>query len=211
MAVYTLFSQANPGAGLTSDATAYTMGIQFSVSVSGTSLTATWFYSPSGAAVLPQTIALYAVTGQSLVHSEAASWSGAAGSGWVRAAFASAPSLSSSTQYKACVLQNTAANWYSGTNNYWTTDPQSGGITNGPLTAPGNAGSAQGQDTFNAGSALTYPANTFSATNYWIDPEVTVSNGNVNGLAASVAVAAVYGTVTGSGSSQHTNLLMMFP
>lgn len=173
MTAYTLFGQpANP-ATLTSDSADYTMGVQFSVSQAGCTLTAVWFWSAPGAAGLPETIALWAVTGQSLVHSETASWSGAAGSGWVKATFASPPSLTASTAYKASVFSNSGNFFYSGTSHYWDTGAGSAGITNGPLSAPSNAGAAQGQDTFTSGSVMAYPATSFNASNYWVDPEIT--------------------------------------
>lgn len=174
MAVYTLFSQGATGSSLTADATAYTMAVQFSVGVSGSTLTAVWFYSATGAGVLPQTILLYQVSGASLVHSESASWSGAAGSGWVRAVFTSPPSLASGTSYKAAVAQNTNANWYSTTANYWSSGAGAGGITSGPLTGVNNAGGDGGQDTFTTG-VPSYPSSSFNASNYWMDPEVTTS------------------------------------
>ena len=80
MAVYTLFSQAATGSLLTSDPSPYTLGVQFSLSQAGT-LTGIWWYSAVGAGNLPETIALFAIAGSALVHSEAASWSGASGSG----------------------------------------------------------------------------------------------------------------------------------
>ncbi len=175
MTAYTLFSQEVTGSSLTTDPTGYTMGVQFTVSVSGATLTAIWFYSASGAGVLPQTIALYAVSGTSLVHQESASWSGAAGSGWVRAAFSSPPSLTASASYKACVLQDTNANWYSATAHYWDSGAGAAGITSGPLSAPNNAGADGGQDTFHSAASLTYPDGSFNAGNYWMDPEVTTA------------------------------------
>jgi Domain of unknown function (DUF4082) len=180
VATYTLFSQATHGA-LVSDTSAYTMGVQFTVSTPAT-LAAVWFYSDTGAVLLPQTIALYAVSGTSLVHSEGTtgspvSWSGAAGSGWIRAAFASPPSLTASTGYKAAVFDETGAagNWYSITSHYWDSGAGSGGITNGPLSAPSSAGGDGGQDTFHSGGTLTYPGDSFNASNYWMDPEVSVA------------------------------------
>jgi len=174
--VYTLFGQEATGSSLNSDTDYYTMGVQFSVDVSGATLTAIWFYSASGAGVLPQDIALFAVSGQSLVHTESASWSGAAGSGWVRAPFSSPPALTSGVSYKACVIENTGDfEWYSATGAYWSTGAGSGGITSGPVSAPNNAGGDGGQDTFNNGATLTYPDTSFNAANYWVDPEVTAT------------------------------------
>lgn len=167
----TLFSQAATGQPAAADATAYTLGIEFAVSRPVT-LDAIWFSSPASAVVLPQTIALFITPAGTLVHSEAASWSGAAASGWVKASFASPPALSSGVKYVAAVLQNTAANWYSGTSAYWTTGAGSGGITNSPLSAPNSANAATNQDQFHVGATLTFPTSG-NGSNYWIDPEVT--------------------------------------
>jgi Domain of unknown function (DUF4082) len=179
MAVYTLFGQPASPASLITDPSSYTFGIQFSVSQSGT-LSAIWFYSAPGAASLPQDITLYAVSGQTLVHQETASWSGAAASGWVRAAFTSPPSLTSGTSYKGTVsATSTLGSWYSATSHYWDTGAGQNGISNGPLSAPNNAGGDGGQDTFNTSLSPAYPATSFNATNYWMDVEVTVQSAAV--------------------------------
>lgn len=178
---YTLFGQpANP-APLTVDAANYVMSVQFSVTLSGgqtAQLTGIWFNSPAGAGILPGTIDLWAVTGQSLVHSEVASWSGAAGSGWVKATLATPQSLTSGTKYKGAIFKNDGAvnSFYGSTANYWSTGPGSGGITSGPLSAPNNAGGDGGQDTFNSSNANAYPVTSFNASNYWVDVEVTVTS-----------------------------------
>lgn len=168
---FTLFGQRGGGV-LQADATAYTLGVQVSVSQAAP-LDAVWWYSAPGAVALPQTIALFNATTQALIHSEAATWSGAAGSGWVRAPFTSPPALAPGTQYEVCVNQNTAVNWYSATVAYWTTGPGSAGLTSGPLSAPNNAGALNGQDSFHAAAALTYPATSSGGANYYIDPEIT--------------------------------------
>lgn len=194
--VYTLFGQVG-GSTLVADANPYTMGVQFSVTEAGCTLTAMWWFSPSGAGILPGTIALFAVSGASLVHSESASWSGAAGSGWVRAPFASPPSLTPSTAYIGAILQPADTNFYSATAHYWDTGAGSGGITKGPLSAPNNAGAANGQDVFNSGGVLTFPATSFNATNYWADPEIT----------APTPVAAAQQVTGGGRSMMKTSLL----
>ena len=63
MTVYTLFGQPALGLTVASDNTQYTMGMQFSLSQSA-ALTGIWWYSGTGAAVLPQQCGIYAVTGQ---------------------------------------------------------------------------------------------------------------------------------------------------
>lgn len=175
MTAYTLFGQPASPAALAADNAQYTMGVQFAVSQAAT-LTAVWFHSAPGAAVLPSRVALFTVSGATLAHSEAAAWSGAAGSGWVRAPLAAPPSLTPGTAYKAAVLGGDGTDdWYSATAHYWDTGPGAGGITSGPLSAPATSGGDGGQDTFNAGGTLTYPATSFNAANYWVDPEVTVA------------------------------------
>ena len=174
MTVYTLFGQPSAPASGAGDAGDYTFGVQFSVSQAAT-LTGMWFYSPPTYTDLPSTIALYAVSGQSLVHSETPSWSGAAGSGWVRAPFSSPPSLTASTSYKGVVLHTAGSQWYAATAHYWDSGAGASGITSGPLSAPNNAGGDGGQDTFNVGGSLTYPSGSFNAANYWLDPEVTAT------------------------------------
>ena len=175
MAVWTLWNQTG-GGSLASDTSSYTLGVEFHVTQPGCTLTGIWWYSASGAGALPGTIALYTVTGTTLVTSNTASWSGAAGSGWVRASFTSPPSLTSGTNYKACVfLQNNGSvNFYSSTVNYWSSGAGGSGVTSGPITAPNNAGASPSQDSYNAGTSLAYPSTASgNASNYWIDPEVT--------------------------------------
>jgi len=169
--LYTLFGQV-PAPALTADATGYTMGVQFSVSQAGT-YTGVWFYSAAGAAALPSKVRLYAVSGQAVIVDQVAAWSGIAGSGWVRAPVTSPPALTAGTASKAAVLQGSAVNWYASAAHYWDTGAGQNGISNGPLSAPNNANSAQGQDSFLAGDG--YPNSSFNATNYWVDPEVSVA------------------------------------
>ena len=189
---YDLFGQpANPAA-LTADASPYTMGVQFSVTLTAGAtavLAGIRFFSAAGAAILPQNIALYAVTGPVQVANQAASWSGAAGSGWVTALFNTPPALTSGTAYKGCIFQNTAANFYSSTGAYWSSGAGSGGITNGPLSAPNNAGGNGGQDTFSQGAVIGYPNTSFNATNYWIDVVVQVTTPAVQPPAAGGGVS----------------------
>ena len=204
MAVYTLFGQTGGGT-IQTDHSAISFGVQFSVNASGTTLSGIWWFSQTGSGSLPGTIALYQVTGAgtgTLIHSETPSWSGAAASGWVRSSFASPPSLTSGTNYKAVVFKaNAGDNWYSETDNYWSSGAGSGGITNGPLSAPNNAGADVGQDSFQVAGTLSYPASTFSAANYWVDPEVTDSGQSVSGTVSPLALAAPAGTPAGSGAA----------
>ena len=180
MTVYTLFGQPATPATLTPDPAAYTLGMEFSLSENA-ALTGIWFYSAPSAALLPQACAIYAVSGQSIAaENTSPSWSGAAGSGWVKCTFDGSVTLTAGTNYKVCVqcLADTGdGDWYSSTAHYWDTGAGSAGITNGPLTAPDNAGADVGQDSYSNEEALVYPDSSFNAGNYWIDVEVTVSGG----------------------------------
>lgn len=180
VATYDLFGQPAGFSSLFADSPDYTMGVQWEVTLAGGQtavLAGIRWYSPAGAAVLPDHIALYAVTGRSLVTSQAASWSGAAGSGWVTALFGSPPALASATFYKGAILKGNGGvgNFYGAIGAYWSSGPGSGGITSGPLFAPNNASSDGGQDTFNPGGTLTYPATSFNASNYGVDVVVQVT------------------------------------
>lgn len=177
MGVFTLFGQALTVA-LTADTTTYTMGVQFQVSQAAT-ITAVWWYSPPGAAVLPGSISLYAVSGRTLVHSETATWSGAAGSGWVRAPFTAPPVLTPGTAYKACI-NSPGGNSYGTIAHYWDTGAGQNGISNGPLSATNNAGGDGGQDTFDT-APPHYPLTSSNASNYLVDPEVTAAGGGDDG------------------------------
>ena len=179
MTVYTLFGQPALGLTVASDNTQYTMGMQFSLSQSA-ALTGIWWYSGTGAAVLPQQCGIYAVTGQTLVASNTSpSWSGAAASGWVKCTFPGSTTLTASTNYKVCVqclADSGDGFFYSATSHYWDTGTGSGGLTSGIITAPNNAGGDGGQDTYTTpASVLTYPSTATNAGNYWVDVEVTVS------------------------------------
>ena len=70
-----------------SSAAGYTLATEFQLSQSCT-LDNIWFYSASGATALPTRCAIWNVASQTVVtgtDNTSPSWSGAAGSGWVRA------------------------------------------------------------------------------------------------------------------------------
>jgi hypothetical protein len=194
MTVYSVFGQAAISPPLQTDTTQETLGMQFTLSQSAT-LTGIWFYSASGATGLPRECAIYQMTGAgtgSIVSGSddsAPSWSGAAGSGWVKDTYASGPVLAASTVYKVVVVKDATSKVYSETDNYWSSGPGSGGLTSGIITAPNNAGGDGGQDTFHVGSVITYPAVSFASANYWVDVEVT-SGTTVSLGTAPLALAA---------------------
>jgi hypothetical protein len=197
--VYTLFGQGAAGS-LVSDASVYTFGMQFSLSQDA-ALTGIWWYSAADAASLPTACVIYAVTGQAKVsgtENDSPTWSGAAGSGWVKCAYDGSITLTASTAYKVCAFNANGGdgNWYSVTSHYWDTGTGSGGLTSGIITAPDNAGADGGQDAFSGDEALDYPDTSFNAGNYWLDVQVTVSSppdppsGHVRSASPAAALAA---------------------
>ncbi len=184
MTVYTLFGQQATGSSVADDANTYSMGMQFTLSESA-ALTGIWFYSAGSANALPAGCAVYHMTGAgagSIVagsENDSPSWSGTAGSGWVKCAYGSGPTLTASATYKVVILKSGAEFVYSATSHYWDSGAGASGLTSGIITAPNNAGGDGGQDTFASPSAsLTYPDSSFNATNYWVDVEVTVASAN---------------------------------
>lgn len=186
MTTTTLFSQATPGGTITSGAgNNGTNGLHFTVSTSCT-LGGIWHYSPATSTQLPTTIGLYTTqsspTSGTLVTSQAASWSGAAGSGWVFAAFTTPPSLTSGTNYMATNFRNDA------TNEWFVFYAVSWPVTNSPITAPLDTGTGQGW--YNIGTAMAMPltqAGT-AGSNFGMDVSVTTGGTNVS---VSLTVAQV--------------------
>lgn len=185
MTVYSLFGQTG-GASIATDTAPYTMGMMFSLSQSA-ALTGIWWNSPSGAGQLPAECLIETVTGNgngaivSGTDNTSPSWSGAAGSGWVKCTYNGSVTLLASTNYKVCVRTTGGSNFYGATLNYWSSGAGGSGLTSGIITAPNNAtaqandggGAGYGQDTFTNSSSLAYPAVAVNAANYWVDVELT--------------------------------------
>src|SRR5579859_2504154 len=176
MTTYTLFNQATPGGTISSGAgNNGTNGLHFTVSSSCT-LNGIWHYSRGASTQLPTTIGLYTTqaspTSGTLVTSNSASWSGAAGSGWVYAAFTSPPSLSSGVDYMATNFRNDAVNeWFVYYSVSWP-------VTSGILTAPLDTGSGQGW--YNIGTAMAFPLTTAGTTGDNFGMDVSVSTVTVS-------------------------------
>lgn len=170
MTTYTLFGQANPGAVNSGAGNAGTNGLHFTVSAAS-QLDGIWHYSPATSTQLPTQIGLYTTQASpatgTLVHSETASWSGAAGSGWVFAAFASPPALTAGTNYMATQWRNDATSeWFVF---YAVTWPVSSGI----ITAPKDTGTGQGWFDTGTPTAMTFPATQLAGDNWGMDVQVS--------------------------------------
>src|SRR5690606_33655955 len=81
-------------------------------------------------------------------------------SGWQTVTFTNPISISAGTTYVASYHTN---GFYSVNGNYFTTS-----VTNGNLTAPSSASSG-GNGVYAYGSGNVFPANTYNASNYWVD------------------------------------------
>jgi hypothetical protein len=155
----------------------FTLGVEIDLTQAVT-VGKLWFYSPQGVTQMPTEAGIYSVSTQTLVAGStitSPSWSGAAGSGWVSVSYSSL-SLAAG-KYKPVVLNGAGspAVWSGTTASYWTTGgPGASNLVNGPVTAYSNANAdSPGQSTYNAGSAITYPATNVGPYNYWVDLEVT--------------------------------------
>ena len=179
MTSFTIFGQATNWSQVT-DKNPYTLGVQFSVSQS-VSLTGIWFHSASGVTVLPTQCVIFNGDTTAQVASTlntSPSWSGAAGSGWVKCAYGGSVTLVPGVHYVAAVFFNTTTNnWYSDLGAYWTSGAGASGITNGPLSAPQSSAALNGQAVFHAGTTLAFPATTSSGADFGVDVEVTTSSG----------------------------------
>lgn len=179
MTTYTVFGQAG-WSGVNSGTTgARTIGMQFSLSQSAT-LQAAWFFSNTGLAHLPTGIVLWNLdTGLAVETQLSASWSGAAGSGWVRAPFAGTTTLSASVNYAVSFTDAGSSNvpYYSDLN----TDSRfvTGGITSGIITVPDTSHSVHGQAPFST-TVDSLPNTSSSGINFWIDVEVSTSGGTAH-------------------------------
>jgi len=193
VATYTIFGQAITGpVTLQANANVFTLGMEFEVSRT-MALTGVWWYSAKStdgsgpATLLPDDSGVWvntgAGTGTSFAHHATASWSGAAGSGWVKDSYPGTDLLLSGSKYIVAVARATAVNfWFTEDNfagSYWTSGagaPGSNGITNGPLSAPNvtNALATSSQAPFVAGT-WAYPNGTGGNTgfNFYVDVEVS--------------------------------------
>lgn len=179
MSISTLFGGNVHGLVASGSTSGFSLGTQFSVSQSVT-LTGIWWYSNPSAVVLPTACALYnATTGTQIpgTLNSAPSWSGAAGSGWVKCTYDGTVVLTSGTNYVSVVFNiGGSTSWYSQVNGYWTSGGGSAGITSGTLTAPNSAGAVNGQAVFIAAvSTIAFPNGTITGFDFGVDVEVSTA------------------------------------
>ena len=89
------------------------------------------------------------------------------GVGWQTASFSTPVAITAGTTY--VVSYHTNYGHYAATGPYFTSP-----VTNGPLTAPANAG------VYTYNSASVFPSSTFNAANYWVDVLFSPTGGGTN-------------------------------
>lgn len=201
MTVSTLFSQAQTtvNTGLGGQLTVTT---EFTMSADA-ALSGIWYYSPSGSTGLPAQCGIFRTSDQALIASNVApSWSGAAGSGWIRCVFPGTDTLHNTVTYLVAVYLGNA-NVGGKQTLFWTTGPGASGFTSGPLTAPNYTSSGNVQGMVQSGNlGLAYPTITESGSWYGPDVEVTTSTSFSGSASLNVAFAASStGSKTVSGSA----------
>jgi hypothetical protein len=150
-----------------------TVGTEFEVS-EDQGLYAIWFYSGSGTTSFPTRIAIWDIASGTVVagtENDSPTWSGAIGSGWVSCAYDGTIVLSSAKKYITSAYNSNSGLWQPRGASYWTTGAGASGISNGPLSAPGESSSSGGQGRLATGS-FTFPSADGQGQNYWIDVEV---------------------------------------
>ena len=136
-----------------------TLGTAFSLSQAAP-LTGIWYYSPAAAVSLATACAIYDVTSTTIVAgtlNSSPSWSGAAGSGWVRCAYPGSTTLNASQNYVVAAYLN-AQVAFSGSFS-WP-------VLSGVIDAPA--------DQNVAGGSIAYPSGAGGAFSHFIDVELTV-------------------------------------
>lgn len=207
MAAFTLMNQAVTLANASNPSPNLTLTTEFTIT-SACSLTGIWWYSPAGAAGLPNSCCLYDTSDQSQVAGTvnlAPSWSGAAASGWVKCSYASVALTSSKTYLVAVHVGTGAPDGYGKTTGFWTSGTGSGGITSGPMVAPNFTTSTLQGAVSSGQSSLTYPTITESGAYFGTDVEVTVSTART--ATASLSPPAILSAAAAHGYSRGASLL----
>jgi hypothetical protein len=171
---YRAFANASPPTTGDSDASAVTLGVEFSVSAPAT-LTQIHWWQPNGSNTGAHTVMLYSLTSGSNTALSAVQSFTPAGSGWQTVTLTTPIALTVGTRYLAAVWFPSFPG-YAATGNYFAgSGPGAAGTVNGPLTVPQTSQTVGGNGRYSYGSSISYPASSFSDTNYWIDVTVTTT------------------------------------
>lgn len=167
MTIYTLYNQVTPS-GVSYGSATGTFGTIFTLGKSA-SLTAIWYYSGPSEAALPTECGIWDVASQAIVagtDNNAPSWSGAAGSGWVKCA------------YNGSVVLDTRADGYittvqfSGNKGYNTVAFP---FTSGIITAPAADVYSVTNAPYTLAGTFSFPSTSGGGLNWGADVEVTTA------------------------------------
>lgn len=158
MTTYTLLEPGGPPDHLDTFTGALTNGTEFTLSSAAT-MTGIWVYSFSGAGTLPTHVGLFTSGGTLIFSDPSPTWSGAAGSGWVK--YTTSRALGAGSYTVAAGNDSGGSTWYAITNSGW------GPVTSGPLSCGSNP------NTFDTSGSFAFPATAYGANNIWLDVEVS--------------------------------------
>jgi hypothetical protein len=172
---YTGVYQLNPGNVIGNQSAVndlnvpYNVGTEFALSGSGVLFPAIGIrcLSLPGASGLPTRASVWTIDSSGLLRSEitgaviaSPSWSGAAGSGWVQANFATPPLLKPGKYVVSVYNSNGVAGGWNAKDSVtgaWASGDYAAGIVNGPLSAPGLSAASIAYDYNGADSGSTPP------------------------------------------------------
>lgn len=164
----------------------YTLGTQFVVAVDCI-LTGIWWYSPAGAAALPTVCGVWDIANIAAIAEDGDPWWQSGGSnalpgdGWVRDDFTAAGVvLAAGNPYAVAVWQPASVAWYIAESGYWDSGAGADGLADGPLSAPDDADSVNGQGCYDTTGIWTFPGTSpGDGESFYADPEVIPVTGNV--------------------------------
>jgi hypothetical protein len=160
---YTLFSTSTvPGTVTENDPNPVELGVKFSATSAGNIIGMRFYKGPQNTGA--HTAELWNSTGSLLAS---ATFTNETASGWQTVIFANPVAITANTTYTASYHGNGN---YSADSNFFANT-----YANGPLTAPASA-SAGGNGVYAYASSVSFPSNTYNASNYWVDVLFSVSS-----------------------------------
>jgi hypothetical protein len=148
-------ASATPANVTINDASSVELGVKFQTSTAGKIVGIRFYKGPQNTGT--HTGNLWSATGTLL---GTVNFANETATGWQEADFSSPIAITAGTTY---VASYHTSGFYSADGNYFAN-----ALTNGPLTAPSSSASG-GNGLYAYGSASVFPANTYNATNYWVD------------------------------------------
>ena len=147
---------ATPALLTENDPSAVELGVKFRVATNGTISAIRFYKGPQNTG--PHTGSIWTGSGALLAS---AAFTGETATGWQQLNFAQPIPITAGGTYIASY--HTTVGFYSLTENYFAAN-----VVSGPLTALASAANG-GNGVYVYGNGGTFPANTFAASNYWVD------------------------------------------